>query len=128
MRTLLYIFIFLISTSSCILSLLLMLEPGGRLSSWNLSSLTNTRFDNFRVPGFLLFLTLGLPSLFCLFMMALNQRFQYLFTQLLGLIQLSLSIYILQSINAAQWIAATLLIVSFFIIIISYQLRGKKMI
>ncbi len=128
MRTLLYVLILFISTSSCILSLLLMLEPSGKLSSWNLSVLTDTRYNDFNVPGFILFLLMGLPSLFCLFMMALNHRSQYLFTLLLSFIQLSLSIYILLAIRTAKWVPTSLMILAFFMALISNQLRGKKMI
>ena len=121
LRQMLIIILFLITVLSGILSLLLMIEPSGRLINWNFTAILGNRFDNFLLPGFIIFLTIVLPGLFCLVMLSGRNKRRYLFSLIYGLVQCSIGVYFLQFMNIPRWSIFLYIALSFFIFLISLE-------
>ena len=128
LRQMLTFVLFIITVFSGILSLLLMMEPSGKMVSNQLISILKNPFDDFLIPGLLIFLLIVFPGLFCLIMLTGVNRHRYLYTLIFGLMQCLLGIYIVQFIAISRWISILYIALSLFIFLMSYQLRGKKIL
>lgn len=128
LKQLLMILLFMMTVISGILSLLLMMEPGGKLVSMRLTEMLKCPFDDFLIPGFLIFLLIVFPGLFCLVMQTGVNRRRYLYTLIFGLMQCLLGLLLLQYVFISKWIPILYIALALFVFLISYQLRGKKIL
>jgi hypothetical protein len=128
LRQMLTFVLLIITICSSIISLLLMMEPSGKMISNQLITLLKNPFDDFLIPGLLIFLLIVFPGLFCLIMLTGINRHRYLYTLIFGLMQCLLGIYIIQFIAISKWISILYIALSLFIFLMSYQLRGKKIL
>jgi hypothetical protein len=128
LKQMLMVVLSIITVFSGILSLLLMLEPSGRLVSNHLAEILNNRFENFLMPGFFIFLLIVFPGLFCLIMLTGVNRHRYLYSLIYGLMQCLLGMLMLQFVLISKWIPILYIAFALFIFLMSYQLRGKKIL
>lgn len=128
MKKLLLILVCFVALSTLTVGILLMSVPDGSILRLPISFLQSTIFDDFRIPGFLLFLFVGCTNLIAAFYLIINMSKRYnwsLFGGIVTVLWVVLQWMILENTMLTDMIY---FLVAFGIILISLQLKGRSLI
>lgn len=127
LRKTLITLLFFITVFSGVISLMLMIEPSGILISHGLPLLTDVHVNNFIGIGLLIFIMTVLPGMICLVKLMGINRYRYHVSFFYGLLQFLIGIVILRYLSNNHWVVILFIIITFFILLMSYQLKGNKL-
>ena len=104
--------------------ILLMADPQGGILHVSLSLLKINWFDNYFVPGMIMFLV-SIPFLISFYYLLMRKRNQYNWTLASGLLMLLFSGFQYNISDTSIWLDIFLISCSVFILLTSLQLKGK---
>jgi hypothetical protein len=128
MKTILLFLICLVAWVSVYLGPLLISDPSGTTLNLPVGILRTTPFKTFLIPGILLTIMVGVPSLLTVIHYIQNDPRKYEWSLITGL---AMSLWIAVQIVLTQtihWQDVALLTSGLLIILLSYQLKGKWII
>ena len=124
MKTLLFVLIIFITITSTLSGILMIVDPTGGILRLPLTLLRGTPFKNFLIPGILLSLVGGVNFL-ALFYNIQRHPKRYNWAIAGGSLISGWIIAQLVLIQAFYWLHILYLVIGIFIVLISYQLKGK---
>jgi hypothetical protein len=128
MKTLLLILVTFIALTTSITGLILMSIPDGNLLQLSIDVLKDSPFHDFRLPGLLMFVFLGLINLFAVFCLMVRDTRRYN-ASIAGAVLVILWIaFQYLFIGQSFWLDIIVLLIAVAIILLSLQLKGKSLI
>jgi len=124
MKKLLILFVSFIAITSILSGLAITLDPSGNLLGLPISILEKTIFRNYFIPGIAL-TAVGIINAITVVLLVKNNKRQYNAAIVSGLLIAGWIIGHLLLIGNLNWLHVTYLSFSLFIILITFQLKGK---
>ncbi len=122
----------ILSSTVCVLSLMIgfmmMSVPDGTMINSNIAILKTTSFKDFRMPGLLLFLTVGISNTIAIFYLFINHKSKFNWSIAGGVLLIIWIVTQFILIESSRWIDVIILTIGTLIIFISIQLKGKELI
>jgi hypothetical protein len=128
MKNILLILVCFVALSTLFVGILLMSVPDGSILRLPISFLHSTVFDDFRLPGFLLFLFVGCTNLIAAFYLFINMSKRYNWSLFGGIITILWVVLQWMIIENTMLTDMIYFLVAFGIILISLQLKGRSLI
>jgi hypothetical protein len=128
MKHILLILVCFVALSTLFVGILLMSVPDGSILRLPISFLHSTVFDDFRLPGFLLFLFVGCTNLIAAFYLFINMSKRYNWSLFGGIITILWVVLQWMIIENTMLTDMIYFLVAFGIILISLQLKGRSLI
>jgi hypothetical protein len=128
MKNILLILVCFVALSTLFVGILLMSVPDGSILRLPISFLHSTVFDDFRLPGFLLFLFVGCTNLIAAFYLFINMNKRYNWSLFGGIITILWVVLQWMIIENTMLTDMIYFLVAFGIILISLQLKGRSLI
>ena len=128
MKNMLIILVSFIALSALSVGILLMSVPDGSILRLPISLLHSTVFDDFRLPGFLLFLFVGCTNLIAAFYLFINMKKSYNWSLFGGIITILWVVLQWMIIENTMLTDMIYFLVAFGIILISLQFKGRSLI
>ena len=125
MRLLLFIFITFVALTAVISGSLMIANPGGEMLELPKSILEDTPFDSFLYPGLILAVVVGGINFLAVIANMLHWPSRYNWSLAGGLILSGWIIIQMLLIATVHWLHILYLVTGIFIILLSYQLKGK---
>lgn len=127
MRILLLVFLALVGLSATICGILMMADPAGTHLGLSVTLLGPTPFENFFIPGVVLTVIVGGASLLALFLNLGHHLNRHKWALIAGLIISGWIVCQMVLIQAANWLHLLYLGAGLLIILLSLQLKNKRM-
>jgi len=128
MKTTLIILSSIVGFLATIIGFMMMAVPDGNMINVNVSILKSTSFQDFRVPGVILFLTVGLSNLLAVFYLFVNHKSKFNWSVIGGVLLIAWVITQFILIETSRWIDVITITIGALIVFISVQLKGKELI
>jgi len=128
MKTTLIILSSIVGVLATIIGFMMMAVPDGNMINVNVSILKNTSFKDFRLPGVILFLTVGLSNLLAVFYLFVNHKSKFNWSIIGGVLLIIWIVTQFILIETSRWIDVITLTIGALIVFISMQLKGKELI
>jgi len=128
MKTILIILSSIVGVLATIIGFMMMAVPDGNLINVNVSILKSTSFKDFRVPGFVLFFTVGLSNLLAVFYLFVNHKSKFNWSIIGGLLLIVWIVSQFILIETSRWFDVITITIGALIVFISMQLKGKELI
>jgi hypothetical protein len=125
MKTILFILISFIALTAVLSGLIMISNPDGGVLNLPLSLLDNTPFINYKLPGILLTVLVGGINLIAVFLNLQRHSARYNWALAGGVVITGWIIIQMILIGAFHWLHILYLVVGIFIILISWQLKGR---
>ena len=128
MRNFLFSILVLIGLLSIVVSFALMAIPDGSVVGLNVKLLKDSHWRDFQVPGLILFIAIGLPSILAIYFNLIKHDKRYHWALLCGILLALWSI--IQGIYAAElfWVNSIMLVLAMIVLLVSFQLKGKMLL
>jgi hypothetical protein len=107
---------------------MMMSVPDGTMINSNIAILKTTSFKDFRMPGLLLFLTVGISNTIAIFYLFINHKSKFNWSIAGGVLLIIWIVTQFILIESSRWIDVIILTIGTLIIFISIQLKGKELI
>jgi hypothetical protein len=128
MKTTLIILSSIVGVLATIIGFMMMAVPDGNMINVNVSILKNTSFKDFRVPGVVLFLTVGLSNLLAVFYLFVNHKSKFNWSIIGGVLLITWIVTQFMLIDTSRWVDVITITIGALIVFISMQLKGKELI
>ena len=128
MKYFLLVLISFVALSSIVTGLLLMSIPDGTALSVSLDLLKKTNLHDFQIPGFLLFLFVGLPNVLALIYATQDSPKKNNYAIIAGVLLLIWVLIQYYFASVLFWVNTLYMTIAVSIILTAYQLKGKSMI
>ena len=128
MKTTLIILSSIVAVLATLIGFMMMTVPDGNMINVNVSILKSTSFQDFRVPGVILFLTVGLSNLLAVFYLFVNYKSKFNWSIIGGVLLITWVITQFILIETSRWFDVIALTIGVLIVFISLQLKGKELI
>lgn len=128
MKNILLILVCFVALSTLFVGILLMSVPDGSILRLPISFLHSTVFNDFRLPGFLLFLFVGCTNLIAAFYLFINMSKRYNWSLLGGIVTILWVVVQWMILENTMLTDLIYFLVAFGIILISLQLKGRSLI
>lgn len=125
MRLLLTILIIITAFASTMIGVILITDPSGNTLGLSTNLLKETPFNNYMLPGILLVASVSSINLLAVFHSMERDDKRYNWSMAGGIAMSVWTIIQMAWLQSAHWINMMFLMIGFFIIILSYQLKGK---
>ncbi len=125
MKLLLFLLLFSTSLAVTALGLLMITSPDGSSSGLSVAMLTNTPFHDFRLPGIILLLLVGIP---CYLATLAQERMlpgRYNWAIAAGLLICAWGVGLMIFITLSHWLPFAALGIGLLTVLAAYQLKGK---
>ena len=94
----------------------------------NIAILKTTSFHDFRIPGLILFLTVGISNLIAFFYLFINHKSKFIWSISGGILLIIWIVAQFILIETSRWIDVIIITIGALIVFISMQLKGKELI
>jgi len=128
MKTTLIFLASIVGVLATIIGFMMMAVPDGNLINVNVSILKTTSFKDFRLPGVVLFLTVGLSNLLAVFYLFVNHKSKFNWSIIGGMLLIIWIVTQFILIEKSRWIDVIAITIGALIVFISMQLKGKELI
>jgi hypothetical protein len=128
MKTTLIILSSIVGVLATIIGFMMMAVPDGSMINVNVSILKSTSFKDFRLPGFVLFLTVGLSNLLAVFYLFVNHKSKFNWSTIGGVLLIIWIVTQFIIIETSRWLDIITITIGALIVFISMQLKGKELI
>ena len=128
MKTTLIFLASIVGVLATIIGFMMMAVPDGNMINVNVSILKTTSFKDFRLPGVILFLTVGLSNLLAVFYLFVNHKSKFNWSIFGGVILIIWIVTQFILIETSRWIDVIAITIGALIVFISMQLKGKELI
>jgi hypothetical protein len=128
MKTTLIILSSIVGVLATIIGFMMMAVPDGNMINVNVAILKSTSFKDFRVPGVVLFLTVGLSNLLAVFYLFVNHKSKFNWSIFGGILLIIWIVSQFILIETSRWFDVITLTIGALIVFISMQLKGKELI
>jgi hypothetical protein len=128
MKTTLIILSSIVGVLATMIGFMMMTVPDGNMINLNVAVLKSTSFKDFRVPGVVLFLTVGLSNLLAVFYLFVNHKSKFNWSIIGGVLLITWVIAQFMLIDTSRWVDVIALTIGALIVFISMQLKGKELI
>jgi len=128
MKTTLIFLASIVGVLATIIGFMMMAVPDGNMINVNVSILKNTSFQDFRLPGVILFLTVGLSNLLAVFYLFVNHKSKFNWSIIGGMLLIIWIVTQFILIETSRWIDVIAITIGALIVFISMQLKGKELI
>jgi len=128
MKTTLIFLASIVGVLATIIGFMMMAVPDGNMINVNVSILKNTSFQDFRLPGVILFLTVGLSNLLAFFYLFVNHKSKFNWSIIGGVLLIIWIVTQFILIETSRWIDVIAITIGALIVFVSMQLKGKELI
>ena len=128
MKTTLIILSSIVAVLATIIGFMMMAVPDGSMINQNVAILKSTSFQDFKLPGIILFLTVGLCNLLAVFYLFVNHKSKFNWSIIGGMLLITWIIAQFMLIDTSRWVDVIALTIGALIVFISMQLKGKELI
>ena len=128
MKTALIILSSFVAVLATLIGFMMMAVPDGNMINQNVAILKSTSFKDFRVPGVVLFLTVGLSNLLAVFYLFVNHKSKFNWSIIGGVLLIIWIVTQFILIETSRWIDIIAITIGALIVFISMQLKGKELI
>jgi hypothetical protein len=128
MKTTLIILSSIVGVLATIIGFMMMAVPDGNMINVNVSILKTTSFKDFRLPGVILFLTVGLSNLLAVFYLFVNHKSKFNWSIIGGVLLIIWIVTQFILIETSRWIDVIAITIGALIVFVSMQLKGKELI
>jgi hypothetical protein len=125
MRLLLFLLVSFITVTAVVSGLLMISNPDGKILGLSTELLTGTPFKNFRIPGMLLTVLVGITNLAAVIFNLQRNKNRYNWAMAGGIMITGWIVIQMILINITYWIQFFYLGTGVLIILLAYQLKGK---
>jgi len=128
MKTTLIILSSIVAVLATIIGFMMMAVPDGNMINVNVAILKSTSFKDFRVPGVVLFLTVGLSNILAVVYLFVNHKSKFNWSIFGGILLIIWIVSQFILIETSRWFDVITLTIGALIVFISMQLKGKELI
>ena len=128
MKTTLIILTSIVGVLAAMIGVMMMAVPDGNMINSNVSILKTTSFRDFKVPGLILFLTVGISNLIAFFYLFVNHKSKFSWSISGGILLIIWIVAQFILIESSRWVDVIVITIGALIVFISMQLKGKELI
>lgn len=128
MKTTLIILSSIVGVLATIIGFMMMAVPDGNMINVNVAVLKSTSFKDFRIPGVILFFTVGLTNLLAVLYLFVNHKSKFNWSIIGGVLLITWIITQFILIETSRWLDVITITIGALIVFISMQLKGKELI
>ena len=128
MKSMLFLMLSFIGVTTVLSGILMMSIPDGSILSLPLSILNNTPFEDFKLPGLLLFLFVGCVNIMAVFYNLIKHPKRYNWAIAGGIVTVIWIFFQFLLIQQSMWLDIVYLLCGLIIILTALQLKGKVLI
>ena len=128
MKTTLIILTSIVGVLATMIGVMMMAVPDGNIINSNVSILKTTSFRDFKIPGLILFLTVGISNLIAFFYLFVNHKSKFSWSISGGILLIIWIVAQFILIESSRWVDVIVITIGALIVFISMQLKGKELI
>jgi hypothetical protein len=128
MKTTLILLTSIVGVLATMIGVMMMAVPDGNMINSNVSILKTTSFRDFKVPGLILFLTVGISNLIAFFYLFVNHKSKFSWSMSGGILLIIWIVAQFILIESSRWVDVIVITIGALIVFISMQLKGKELI
>lgn len=128
MKTTLILLTSIVGVLATMIGVMMMAVPDGNMINSNVSILKTTSFRDFKVPGLILFLTVGICNLIAFFYLFVNHKSKFSWSISGGILLIIWIVAQFILIETSRWVDVIVITIGALIVFISMQLKGKELI
>jgi hypothetical protein len=128
MKSTLIILTSIVGVLATMIGVMMMAVPDGNMINSNVSILKTTSFRDFKVPGLILFLTVGISNLIAFFYLFVNHKSKFSWSISGGILLIIWIVAQFILIESSRWVDVIVITIGALIVFISMQLKGKELI
>ncbi len=128
MKTTLILLTSIVGVLATMIGVMMMAVPDGNMINSNVSILKTTSFRDFKVPGLILFLTVGISNLIAFFYLFVNHKSKFSWSISGGILLIIWIVAQFILIETSRWVDVIVMTIGALIVFISMQLKGKELI
>lgn len=128
MKTTLIILTSIVGVLATMIGVMMMAVPDGNMINSNVSILKTTSFRDFKIPGLILFLTVGISNLTAFFYLFVNHKSKFSWSISGGILLIIWIVAQFILIESSRWVDVIVITIGALIVFISMQLKGKELI
>lgn len=128
MKTILIILTSIVGVLATMIGIMMMAVPSGNLINSNVSILKTTSFHDFKVPGLILFLIVGISNFIAFFYLFINHKSKFNWSISGGVLLIIWIVAQFILIESSRWVDVIVITIGALIVFISLQLKGKELI
>jgi hypothetical protein len=128
MKSTLIILTSIVGVLATMIGVMMMAVPDGNMINSNVSILKTTSFRDFKVPGLILFLTVGISNLIAFFYLFVNHKSKFSWSMSGGILLIIWIVAQFILIESSRWVDVIVITIGALIVFISMQLKGKELI
>lgn len=128
MKTTLIILTSIVGVLATMIGVMMMAVPDGNMINSNVSILKTTSFRDFKVPGLILFLSVGISNLIAFFYLFVNHKSKFSWSISGGILLIIWIVAQFILIESSRWVDVIVITIGALIVFISMQLKGKELI
>lgn len=128
MKTTLIILTSIVGVLATMIGIMMMAVPDGNMIHSNVSILKTTSFHDFKLPGLILFLSVGISNLIAFFYLFVNHKSKFNWSIMGGVLLIIWIVAQFILIETSRWVDVIVITIGALIVFISMQLKGKELI
>jgi hypothetical protein len=128
MKTTLIILTSIVGVLATMIGVMMMAVPDGNMINSNVSILKTTSFRDFKIPGLILFLSVGISNLIAFFYLFVNHKSKFSWSITGGILLIIWIVAQFILIESSRWVDVIVITIGALIVFISMQLKGKELI
>lgn len=128
MKTSLIILTSIAGVLATMIGVMMMAVPDGNMINSNVSILKTTSFRDFKIPGLILFLSVGITNLIAFFYLFVNHKSKFSWSISGGILLIIWIVAQFILIESSRWVDVIVITIGALIVFISMQLKGNELI
>lgn len=128
MKTTLIILTSIVGVLATMIGVMMMAVPDGNMINSNVSILKTTSFRDFKIPGLILFLSVGISNLIAFFYLFINHKSKFSWSISGGILLIIWIVAQFILIESSRWVDIIVITIGALIVFISMQLKEKELI